>query len=155
MKYGLWQSKDQVQEEISKLRTKKEKIAALKLQLDFRKKVLEQKHADKTLFFITKSKKQLTVAEITDNLCYLLDSTTLSSSVASTSLATNCESLIGKQIFHRWKDMDGKEKWYKGQVLGLVPGTSDWYNVQYDGENEILSLNLLVDVDKGDLEILN
>ena len=51
--------------------------------------------------------------------------------------------------------MDGKEKRYKGQVLGLVPGTSDWYNAQYDGENEILSLNLLVDVDKGDLEILN
>ena len=49
MKYGLWQFKDQVQEEISKLRTKKEKIAALKLQLDFCKKVLEQKHADKTL----------------------------------------------------------------------------------------------------------
>ena len=44
--------------------------------------------------------------------------------------------------------MDGKEKWYKGQVLGLVPGTSDWYNVR---ENEILSLNLLVDIDKGDL----
>ena len=155
MKYGLWQSKDQVQEEISKIRTKKEKIAALKLQLDFRKKVLEQKHVDKTLFFITKGKKQLAVDEITENLCYLLNSTTPSSSVASTSLATNCESLIGKQIFHRWKDMDGKEKWYKGQVLGLVPGTSDWYNVQYDGENEILSLNLLVDIDKGDLEILN
>ena len=50
--------------------------------------------------------------------------------------------------------MDGKEKWYKGQVLGLVPATSDWYNVQYDGENEILSLNLLVDVGKGDLDIL-
>ena len=102
MKYGLWQSKDQVQEEISKLRTKKEKIAALKLQLDFRKKVLEQKHADKALFFITKSKKQLTVTEITDNLCHLLDLlTTPSSSVASTSSATNCESLCGKQIFHR------------------------------------------------------
>ena len=106
MKYGLWQFKDQVQEEISKLRTKKEKIAALKLQLDFCKKVLEQKHADKTLFFITKSRKQLTVAEITDNLCHLLDSTTCTSSVASTSFATNCESLIGKQIFHRWKERE-------------------------------------------------
>ena len=88
--YEVWlvASKDQVQEEISKLRTKKEKIAALKLQLDFCKKVLEQKHADKTVFFITKSKKQLTVTEIADNLCHLLDSTTPSSSVASTSLAT-------------------------------------------------------------------
>ena len=57
MKYGLWQSKDQ--EEISKIRTKKEKIAALKLQLDFRKKVLEQKHAGKTLFFHYKRQKAI------------------------------------------------------------------------------------------------
>ena len=75
--------------------------------------------------------------------------------VASDSLAVNCESLIGKQIFHKWQDVDSKEKWYKGQVLSLVPGTTDWYNVKYDGEDEILSLNLLVDIDKGDLEILN
>ena len=72
----------------------------------------------------------------------------------SGSLAVNSESLIGKQIFHRWKDVDGKEKWYKGQVLNLIPGTTDWYNVKYDGD-EILSLNLLFDIDKGDLEILN
>ena len=151
IRYGLWQSKHQIQEELLKLKTKKEKVTALKVQLDFRKKVLEQKHADKTLFFITKNKRQLTVEEITVNLCQLLGSTP----VASGSLAVNCESLIGKIIFHRWQDVDGKEKWYKGQVLGLVPGTTDWYNVKYDGEYEILSLNLLVDIDKGDLEILN
>ena len=40
-------------------------------------------------------------------------------------------------------------------MLNLVPGTTDWYNVKNDGEDEILSLNLLVDIDKGDLEILN
>ena len=154
LRYGLWQSKRQVQEELLKLKSKKEKVAALKLQLDFRKKVLEQKHADKTLFFITKNKRQLTVEEISENLCQLLDSAT-TFQVGSGSLAVNSESLIGKQIFHRWKDVEGKETWYKGQVLNLVPGTTDWYNVKYDGEDEILSLNLLVDIDKGDFEILN
>ena len=54
LRYGLWQSKRQVQEELLKLKSKKEKVAALKLQLDFRKKVLEQKHADKTLFLLQK-----------------------------------------------------------------------------------------------------
>ena len=44
LRYGLWQSKHQVQEELLKLKSKKEKVAALKLQLDFCKKVLEQKH---------------------------------------------------------------------------------------------------------------
>ena len=89
-------------------------------------------------------------------MCQLLDSAT-TFQVASGSLAVNSESLIGKQIFHRWKDVARwhKEKWYKGQLLNLVPGTTDWYNVKYDREDEILSLNLLVDIDKGDLEILN
>ena len=87
-------------------------------------------------------------------MCQLLDSAT-TFQAASGSLAVNSESLIGKQIFLRWKDVDGKEKWYKGQVLNLLPGTTDWYNVKNNGEDEILSLNLLVDIDKGDLEILN
>ena len=34
----------------------------------------------------------------------------------------------------------------------LVPGTTDWYNVK---TMEKMKLNLLVDIDKGDLEILN
>ena len=42
------------QRRISK--TQDQKVAALKLQLDFRKKALEQKHTDKTLFFLTKNK---------------------------------------------------------------------------------------------------
>ena len=33
---------------IAEIKIKKEKVTALKLQLDFHKKVLEQKHADKT-----------------------------------------------------------------------------------------------------------
>ena len=82
-------------------------------------------------------------------------STVHSLSVASTSHTIICETLIGKQICHKWKDTDGKERWCGGRVLGLVPGTTDWYNVQYDGEEDILSLNLFVDIDKGDLDILN
>ena len=100
LRYGLWQSKHQVQEELLKFKSKKERVAALKLQLDFRKNVLEQKHTDKTLFFITKNKRQLTVEGISENLCQLLDSATATFQVASGSLAINCESLIGRQIFH-------------------------------------------------------
>ena len=31
------------------------------------------------------------------------------------------------------------------------PGTNDWYNVQYDNEDQVLSLNLLLDIEQGDL----
>ena len=36
--YGLWQSREQVYDKLSALKTKKEKVKALKVQLDFRKK---------------------------------------------------------------------------------------------------------------------
>ena len=101
----------------------KTKKVALKLQLGFRKKVLKQKHVDKSVFFITKNKQQLPVEIITDNLCQLLDSTV--PSFPCFPLAVNCESLIGKQTFHKRKNVDDNETWCKGQVLGLVPGTSD------------------------------
>jgi len=88
------------------------------------------------IFFI------LPVEHIIDNLCQLMDSVPPSFPVAS-SLVVNCKSLIGKHIFHKWKDADSKETWCRGHVLGLVQGISDWYNVQCNGEDDILSLNLL------------
>ena len=39
--YGLWQSREQVYEKWDTLKTKKEKVKALKVQLDFHEKVLE------------------------------------------------------------------------------------------------------------------
>lgn len=46
------------------------------------------------------------------------------------------------------------ERWYTGRIISVVTGTSEWFNVQYDGEREILSLNLYKDVEAGDLDIL-
>ena len=68
-------------------------------------------------------------------------------------LAASQETLIGKRICYRWKDNDGIEQWYYGNILSLVPGTNNWFNVQYDGD-VILSLNLFLDIEKGDLNII-
>ena len=149
--YGLWQSKEQVNEQLRKLKTKKEKIKALKVQLDFRKKVLEQTHYDKEIFFITKQSKQLPVEVICENLCKLFSSSQV---VNARAVATNYQSLVGREIYHKWKDEDGEDRWYKGKVLSLVPGTTEWYNVKYDGEDNILTLNLLLDIKNGDLDVI-
>ena len=53
------------------------------------------------------------------------------------------------------KSHEDDEKWYYGTILDLVPGTKDWYNIKYDGEEEVLSLNILMDIEKGDLEFLD
>lgn len=50
MVYGLWQTETQVTEGLEKLRTNADRLKALKCQLEFRKKVLEQK-APKEIFF--------------------------------------------------------------------------------------------------------
>ena len=56
---------------------------------------------------------------------------------------------------HRWI-VEGEAEWFCGHVLGRVAGqesTGMWYNVQYDGEDEIVSLNLQEDIDAGDIII--
>jgi len=50
--------------------------------------------------------------------------------------------------------VEGSEHWYLGTILDIVPCTDDWYNVKYDDEEQVLSLNLKVDIDKGDLEFV-
>ena len=56
MVYELWQTEIQVTEGLKKLRTNADKLKALKCQLDFRKKVLEQK-GPKEVYFLTKNRK--------------------------------------------------------------------------------------------------
>ena len=63
----------------------------------------------------------------------------------------NQESLVGKKRRRRWCNPDGTEQWYTGRILSVVPGTTEWFNVQYDGEQE---LNLYTDIDNGDLDII-
>ena len=126
----------------------------MKTQLDFRKKVLEQTHLDKSIFFITRHSRQLSIAELSDNLGRLLSSSQTQSCPVGSSVTLNCESLIGKEINHRWKSEGGVERWYRGTVLSFVPGTTDWFNVQYEGEDNAMSLNLLMDIENGDLDIV-
>ena len=149
--YGLWQSKSDVSQGLAKLHSKADKLKALKTQLAFRKKVLEQKHPDKDVFHLSKSRKQLTVDEVSRNLIKLIEP---SSQVQLVSSSAN-ETLIGKRIRHRWKDPDGNEQWYFGTILSLVAGSTDWFNVSYDGEEEVLCLNLILDIEKGDLEFVD
>ena len=148
MLYGLWQSESDIQNGLAKLKTKAEQLRALKTQLSFRNKVLEQKHPEKDIFFLSKNKKKLSIEEVVENFKKLLLMQPPSNAMF------HHESLVGKRIRHRWEDSDGSAEWYYGRILSLVPGTDDWFNVIYDGETEVLSLNLLLDIEKGDLEFV-
>ena len=57
MKFGLWQNEQHVMDGLAKLKSKTSKLHALKVQLDFRHKILEQCPADKSIFHLSKNKK--------------------------------------------------------------------------------------------------
>ena len=64
------------------------------------------------------------------------------------------EVLISQTIKHRWR-ADGEEQCYFRAILDVVAGTDDWYNIQYDNEDHVLSLNLLLDIEQVDLEFVD
>ena len=105
------------------------KIKALKAQLNFQKRVLEQTHENKEIFHVTKHGKQLSVHD-------------QANSPQDSTVSSPHRDLVGKRIRHKWVDEEGKEEWFCGCILSLVPGTLEWFNVQYNGEEEILTLNL-------------
>ena len=39
----------------------------------------------------------------------------------------------------------------KGGILDLVSGTKDWYNIKYE---DVLSLNILLEIERGDLKFV-
>ena len=48
----------------------------------------------------------------------------------------------------------GEEQWYLETILD-VPGTDDRYNVRYDNVDQVLSLNLLLDIEQGYMEFVD
>ena len=103
---GLWQTHHDIVTGLGKEKSKSAKLKALKAQLNFRKKVLEQRHPDKDVFAFTRKGKQLSVDELVSNLNKLLSTAPLQDKHA----AENQESLIGKTIRHKWCNEDGVEQ---------------------------------------------
>ena len=154
MVYGLWQSEIQVSSALEKMTFSAEKLKALKCQLNFRKKVLEQS-GPKELFFMSKNRKKLSVDEVAANLLVLISSLHSQRLAPISPFTATQESLIGRHICHKWKLSDGSKQLYYGKILSLVPGTIDWFNVLYDGEDLVVSINLLTDIERGDLNFVD
>ena len=152
MVYGLWQTQQDIEEGLSKLRSKTAKLQALKVQINFRKKVLEQIHHDKTVFFTTQKGKPLPIETLVENLMKLLEIPP-ALPIQTCMSSTKPIDLIGKRIKHKWL-VDGKSVWFTGKILSLVPGSDSWFNVQYENEDDILSLNLVDDIENGDLVVM-
>ncbi len=111
---GLWQNTDQVESGLIRFKSKSSKLKALKVQLDFLKKILEQSHPSKTIFQLSHQGKKYTVEEMTHKLCQLLPASCQSKRHASCPV-----DLSGKRIQHRWI-VDGENEWFTGTIIGKV-----------------------------------
>ncbi|XP_053385391.1 uncharacterized protein LOC123527298 [Mercenaria mercenaria] len=118
--YGLWQSEDTVNREIDKIKSKKDKEEALKVQLRFRKEVFKQMTDSNAYAFskvVNGRRVQLTVSELKANLLTLVNKAHDIPSLDKNHL------LVGKNIMHKFlveQNQAAEEKWFKGYVISQV-----------------------------------
>lgn len=134
------------------MKSETQKRKALKAQLRFRKKVLQQQHPDDSTFsFWSKQRGQFDSQLLRQNLLKLIEGVKCND--GSTSDIT--PSLADKDIEHKFKETDGTLKAYKGKVISQVPGFPEWYNVVYTEEPDIVyTFKLADDLRNGDLQVL-
>lgn len=158
-KYGLWTSREEVEEGIEAFVKQAKKKEVLKLQINFRHKVLSQTHPNKDVFKFSHNRKQYCVSQLKENLFLLIgvdeDEEPPISSDDNNQLEDTVlhpEYLIGKKIKHRFQV--GKDLvWYNGTVLNMNSKTRE-YQVKYEGEDDICCFALLDDIPRGDLIVL-
>lgn len=121
LKHGLWQSENHIDNMVLSYVKKSDKIEALKVQLKFRKEVLNQIPDDKSVFNFTKTKegtksrKNLTVEELITNLKMLVRQSIVRDNLDE----SDKHVLVGKRVKHRF-DTNGEDQWYTGKVISQV-----------------------------------
>ncbi len=117
--YGLWQSDEQVDINLSSYPSATQKKEAIKAQLRFRKTILEQSppDEDQKIYNFSKAveegkRKDLTVDELTANLKLLIKAAINTMQ----SLPPPVDNLVGQKITHRFDD----GIWYSGEVVSQV-----------------------------------
>ena len=121
---GLWTSEKNVEEGLKRIKTMKMKREALKLQINFRRKVLQQSHADKKLFFFSLNGKQHTCNVLAKNLIKLFPR--VQQAVPSEIFESNPELLVSKRIEHLFETDEGELKWFKGTVLAYIQDSQEY-----------------------------
>ena len=153
-KVGLWTEVDDGLDGFVKNAKKRE---VLKLQINFRKRVLCQNHPNKAVFKFSHNRKQHSVQQLTENLLTLIG--TASGDLEDTHVTASLEDvmqnpnlLVNCKIRHRFR-VNNELIWFVGTVLSMDASTKE-FQVRYEGEDDICLFTLLDDVESGDLELM-
>ena len=150
-KTGLWTTHDDVASGLELLTSNTKKIAALKLQINFRKKVLCQLYPDKSVFAFSSGGRSYTISELTNNLQKLTIPVDSKPKLTADDIFNDPYTLVYRRIEHLFL-CDADLKWFKGTVIGYNSETCE-FRVVYDGEEEEFSYQLLEDLLNGELII--
>lgn len=158
-KFGLWTSRDEIEDGIEVFVKQAKKKEVLKLQINFRRKFLGQTYTNNDVFKFSHNRKQHSVWQLKENLFLLVgvdedeDPSVTSNDSNQMSLQNDImlhpEYLIGKNIRHRFQ-VGEDMVWYNGTVLNMNSETRE-YQAKYEGEDDICVFALLDDISKGDL----
>ena len=126
------------------------KLKALKLQINFPRKVLNQSHPDKSVFLFSHNRKQHSVNQLKKNLYQLLAVSEESPTISIEDIVQQPKLLVGCRIKHRF-ETDRELVWYEGTVLQMNSETKE-FQVAYN-DDDICCFPLLDDIASGDLLI--
>ena len=149
---GLWQSVDQIDQKLASYASETQKREALKTQLRFRNKVLQQNYSDdKDIYKFSKNKAQFNSQTLRSNLAKLVEAATEDNLALVES--SEASSLVGKRITHQFVENEELVA-YAGMVISQVPGFVEWFNVVYDSEPDtVYTFKLQEDLRSGDLKL--
>ena len=156
IQYGLWQSVEDIDNHLTLAKSETQKKEALKIQLRFRKTVLQQVYpANKDVYkFSKKGEGQFNSAKLASHLVQLIHATHHASPSDYSCNSTSEPVLVGKSIDHRFIE-DGQTAQYSGRVVSQVSGFPEWYNVVYDNEPDVVyTYKLMEDFHNGDLKLI-
>jgi hypothetical protein len=122
----IWKDKNTIEENLAKFRTKKEKLAALKSQINMAKEHVTITATNRNLKQFSKNGKHLDIPSLIQNLLQLI---TLSNNNNEHELQTELQDLtiklsgvpstiVGKYIYHAWS-----EKTWEGKVISFRMGS--------------------------------
>lgn len=122
---GIWNSEEEIEKQLDKTQTKKEKIQQLKNQITIykNKQFLKISPDDKNLLMFSQKGKQFDVEKLKANLLMLIEMRALQnrSAFITKNLNDDPQSLVNSLISHTWSE-NGRDTEWKGRILSLADG---------------------------------
>ena len=161
---GLWQSRQAVDSKMHDCDSDRERLNALKNQIQFRRKLLHQYMPSDKGFTFSKGGKDKPWIELRNHLYSFIDAALSVADGQSVTRTVPDEPsvaiplLVGKSVIHYFHETDENDQEvrvpYNGKVISQVPGFLEWFNIAYENDDAVYSYQLIKDYQEQNLEIV-